>query len=139
MSLPLPEGPYTPSAPSGGTDDYRCFLLDPGITSDTFLSGVEVVPGNAAVVHHAILFHVPADQAAAAERVDAESPGQGWTCFGGSGIPTGGGPGSQLADAGWLGAWAPGGEPRVLRGSRGHAHGRRFQGGPAAALQPARR
>ena len=111
LSLPLPEGPYTPSAPSGGTDDYHCFLLDPGITSDTFLSGVEVVPGNAAVVHHAILFHVPADQAAAAERVDAESPGQGWTCFGGSGIPAGGGAGSQLADAGWLGAWAPGGEP----------------------------
>ena len=111
LSLPLPEGPYTPLAPNGGTDDYRCFLLDPGITSDTFLSGVEVVPGHAAVVHHAILFHVPADQAAAAERVDAQSPGQGWTCFGGSGIPSGGGPGSQLADAGWLGAWAPGGQP----------------------------
>ena len=28
--------PYTPSAPSGvGTDDYRCFLLDPKLTHDT--------------------------------------------------------------------------------------------------------
>ena len=27
---------YTPSAPKGVTDDYRCFLLDPKQAGDTF-------------------------------------------------------------------------------------------------------
>lgn len=111
VSLPLPEGPYTPSAPNGGTDDYRCFLLDPGVRQDTFLTQAEVVPGDASLVHHAILFRVAPDQVGAAERMEAESPGQGWTCFGDSGIPRGDGPAGRLDDSGWLGAWAPGSEP----------------------------
>ena len=58
---------YTPSAPSGvGTDDYRCFLMDPGITSSTFLTGVGILPDNPRVVHHAILFRLRADRVAAA-------------------------------------------------------------------------
>jgi hypothetical protein len=100
---------YTPSA-SGG-DDYRCFLLDPGVTEDVFVTGVDVAPGNEDVVHHVILFRVPPDQLEAAEAVDAESPGQGWTCFGGSGLDRVGG---SLDDAPWLGAWAPGGGERVM-------------------------
>ena len=32
MTLEMPAA-YTPSAPTGvGTDDYRCFLLDPHLT-----------------------------------------------------------------------------------------------------------
>ena len=111
VDLPLPGGPYAPNAPNGGTDDYRCFLLDPDVRDDTFLTRAEVVPGNASLVHHAILFRVAPDQVAAAERTDAQSPGQGWTCFGDSGIPREAGPAAQLDDAGWLGAWAPGSEP----------------------------
>ena len=39
MSLRIPKT-YTPSAPNGvGTDDYRCFLLDPHLTRDAFLTG----------------------------------------------------------------------------------------------------
>ena len=39
----MPE-PYTPSAPTGvGTDDYRCFLLDPELTEDAFLTGIDVL------------------------------------------------------------------------------------------------
>ena len=111
---------YTPSAPTGvGTDDYRCFLLDPGVTEDSYVTGFDVLPGNRKVVHHVILFRVPADKVAAARAKDAATPGEGWTCFGGSGIggdPGGGAPGdggNPLDDAPWLGAWAPGGSEQV--------------------------
>ena len=37
---------YTPSAPYGtGTDDYRCFLLDPHLTQDAFITGLNILPG----------------------------------------------------------------------------------------------
>ena len=37
---------YTPSAPTGvGTDDYRCFLLDPELDEDAWLTGTQVLPG----------------------------------------------------------------------------------------------
>ena len=56
LDLVMPEA-YSPSAPTqGGTDDYRCFLLDPSLEQDTFVTGVDVRPGNPDVVHHVILF-----------------------------------------------------------------------------------
>jgi hypothetical protein len=110
MTLEMPAD-YTPSAPNGvGTDDYRCFLLDPHLTEDTWLTGTNVLPGNPAVVHHVILFRVPADKVAEAEQIDASTPDEGWTCFGGSGLS---GEFSNLDDAAWLGAWAPGGDESV--------------------------
>jgi hypothetical protein len=102
---------YTPSSAGPGNDDYRCFLLDPEVGKDGFVTGVDVAPGNDAVVHHVILFRVPPDQVEAAEAVDAETPGPGWTCFGGSGLDRVGG---SLDDAPWLGAWAPGGGEQVM-------------------------
>lgn len=102
---------YTPSPPSTGTDDYRCFLLDPKLSRDAVVTGVDVVPGNPEVVHHVILFRVPPQQVSRAQALDAEQPGQGWTCFGGSGVDN---QGASLDAAPWLGAWAPGGGERVL-------------------------
>ncbi len=107
---------YTPSAPGKGTDDYRCFLLDPEVAADSFVTGVDVAPGNEAVVHHVILFRVPPDQVGAASAVDKDAPGEGWTCFGGAGLE---GTGGTLEDAPWLGAWAPGSGERVLPGDIG--------------------
>jgi hypothetical protein len=102
---------YTPSAPTGsGTDDYRCFLLDPKIASDQFVTGFNVLPGNPDVVHHVIMFRVLPDGVAHAEQLDAQTPGPGWTCFGTSGM---GGAGAEIDDAPWLGAWAPGGREQV--------------------------
>jgi hypothetical protein len=101
---------YTPSAPNGtGTDDYRCFLLDPHLQKDAFLTGTFVQPGNPDVVHHVILFAVPPGMVAEAEAMDAGSDGEGWTCFGGSGLRDNDG----LNSAPWLGAWAPGGKESV--------------------------
>jgi predicted small lipoprotein YifL len=101
---------YTPSAPTGvGTDDYRCFLLDPKVARDSFITGFNVLPGNPDVVHHVILFRVPPDLVDDAERKDAATPGQGWTCFGTSGLDNDG----SIDDAPWLGAWAPGGSEQL--------------------------
>lgn len=109
-TLAMPGGSYTPAAPPGGQDEYRCFLMDPGLRSPTFVTGAGVLPGASGAVHHAILFQVAPDQVGDAERADARDPGLGWTCFGGTGLPGRGGAGavSALDSAPWLAAWAPG-------------------------------
>ena len=108
LDLRMPTA-YRPSAPKGVTDDYRCFLLDPGLTSDTSVTSARIEPGQAKVVHHVILFRVPAAQVAAARGLDASAPGPGWSCFGGTGLPAGeGGLVESLDDASWVAAWAPG-------------------------------
>lgn len=109
VDLKLPE-PYSPQAPTTGTDDYRCFLLDPEIERDMFVTGIDVAPDRAEIVHHVILFRVPPHRVKSALAHDAGEVGQGWTCFGGSGLGGAGG----LDDAPWIGAWAPGGGERVL-------------------------
>ena len=103
---------YTPSAPYDvGTDDYRCFLLDPELDRDTWLTGTHVLPGNPDVVHHVILFQVPPEQVEAAETKDASEEGEGWTCFGGTGLDRF----TDVDDASWIGAWAPGGKESVVQ------------------------
>ena len=102
---------YMPKAPTTGTDDYRCFVLDPRLTKDRFVTGFDITPGQPAEVHHVILFRVPPSAVAAARARDAESNGHGWTCFGGTGL---GSRGANLDDAPWVGAWAPGGRENVL-------------------------
>ena len=115
VTLRMPE-PYEPSAPHGaGTDDYRCFLLDPGLDRDAWLTGTNVLPGNPDVVHHVILFRVPPDQVDSAESMDAATTGEGWTCFGGTGLDVV----ESLDDAPWLGAWAPGGAETVNQAGYG--------------------
>jgi hypothetical protein len=116
VTLHLPGGPYRPSAPGAGRDDYRCFLIDPRLTADAFVTGSDVLPGNSAVVHHAILFAVPPGQVPAAQRQDAEAAGDGWSCFGGSALQqSGDDPVRNLDRAPWLAAWAPGGGETVMR------------------------
>jgi len=113
VDVEVPE-PYSPKAPTTGTDDYRCFLLDPGMKKDMFVTGIDVVPDRAEIVHHVILFRVPANGVESALAHDEATEGQGWTCFGGSGLG-----GGSLDNAPWIGAWAPGGGERVLAGDLG--------------------
>jgi len=111
VRLAMPEA-YTPSAPYGtGTDDYRCFVLDPHLTRDAFITGLNILPGTPSVVHHVILFRLPPSSMAAAEDRDAAEPGEGWTCFGDTGLRA---QGESLDQAPWLGAWAPGGSEQVM-------------------------
>jgi hypothetical protein len=91
---------YTPTPPQGAADDYHCFILDPGIAADTFVTGYDIEPGDARVVHHVALYAPTNAQAeAAAEALAAASPVPGYTCFGG--------PGNGV-NATNFGAWIPG-------------------------------
>jgi mono/diheme cytochrome c family protein len=81
--------------PEGGLlakhDEYRCFLLDPQLDHDMFMTGYEVIPGNDALVHH--LLAMPVDPTIVVEggltnmqvmqALDDESPERiGWPCLG---------------------------------------------------------
>ena len=57
------------------------------------------------IVHHVILFRIPASAAAEAKALDAASAGAGWSCFGGIGVSSGQ---QALENAPWISAWAPG-------------------------------
>jgi hypothetical protein len=92
LSMPVS---YTPQT---SPDDYRCFVLDWNQTTDKFVTGFRVVPGNPKVVHHVIAYLAAPDQVAKVQAKDAADPLPGYTCFGGPGAG---------ADT-WLGAWAPG-------------------------------
>ncbi|TKC97918.1 hypothetical protein [Polyangium fumosum] len=89
---------YTPHPADDQPDDYRCFIVDPGLATDAFITGYDIQPGDARVVHHVALFALPnAEIEAGAAALDAAEEGPGYTCFGGPGVP-----------ASVLGAWAPG-------------------------------
>jgi len=119
ITLHMPGGVYHPQAEAGGTDDYRCILLDPHLTRNVFLSGVVLQPGNAALVHHAILYRVDPAEVPAAQAKDATDPRLGWSCFGGPGVRADeAGAQSQLDGAPWVAAFATkGGEQRFAAGT----------------------
>ena len=75
---------HLPSAPNNGTDDYRCFLLDPKVNQDSIIKSVQFIPQKKDYVHHAIMFRVT--NADLAEAQAADQNGKGWPCFGGSGL-----------------------------------------------------
>jgi hypothetical protein len=109
LDLKMPTA-YVPSAAKGVTDDYHCFLLDPKQSHDGFVTSARIDPGQPKIVHHVILFRVPASQVADAKRLDAGDSGPGWSCFGGTGLPAGDATGiaDSLNNANWIAAWAPG-------------------------------
>ncbi len=82
---------------SGNSDEFRCFSIDPGLTQDAWLTGLQVLPGNPEVVHHVLVFSDPAAESAGLVGDDGT-----YDCFGGSGLSEGGA---------LLGAWAPGAFP----------------------------
>ena len=106
-----PRRAYLPHAPGGGIDDYHCFLLDPGLARSAFVTGAVIRPQRTGIVHHVILYEVTGAQAVAARRLDAESGGKGWTCFGGPDLPpdlAGAGAIDRLGQPPWIAAWVPG-------------------------------
>jgi len=124
-TISLEGHPYTPKAPSGGTDDYHCTLVNPHVTKNSYIVSAQFTP-NSVEVHHAILFLIPPSLAATAKADD--KGGKGWTCFGESALPNSlptqtSGPGkatdtaavtkgkgfqNQISNTPWLTAWAPG-------------------------------
>ncbi|MCP4806658.1 MAG: hypothetical protein GY913_29140 [Proteobacteria bacterium] len=82
----------------GADDDYRCFIIDPGLTEDGYVTAFEIDPGDPEIVHHVIVYH-PSDEAALASAYELEEDagGNGYTCFGGPNV-----------DSSMVAAWAPG-------------------------------
>ncbi|MCA9102598.1 MAG: redoxin domain-containing protein [Planctomycetales bacterium] len=74
--------------PADGVVDYQYFEVDPGWEEDTYISSIEARPGNAAVVHHILVFVRPPE--------GKRSPRS-----------------ARLRD-GWVGAYAPGFRPEIL-------------------------
>lgn len=102
---------FTPVAVGGGlakSDEYRCFELQNPTGRDVFLTGYDVIPGNAAIMHH-VIGHVvdmegPSWSGGQTNRERAEvlsTDGRdGWPCFSGAG--------DGIRDSGAPINWAPG-------------------------------
>jgi hypothetical protein len=91
---------YAPVAQGGAlaaNDDYHCFLVDPKLSAQRFITGYDIVPGSPEIVHHVVVSVVdpeaPGEDMAAGvtnaevmAELDAESPDKvGWSCFGAAG------------------------------------------------------
>jgi hypothetical protein len=102
--------PYRPVPPNGGTDEYRCMLLDPKLTKAAYLTGSQFQPQNVPIAHHALVFVVPPTGAAEARARDAADPGEGYTCFGDAG----------LTESTWADTWTPGVRETLLDEDAGY-------------------
>ena len=111
VSISMPE-PYMPSPPNGGTDEYRCILIDPQLTKPGFLTGTQFEPQNTRILHHALINIVKPEDAAVARAKDDANPGQGWTCFGSDDL----GPEHQTE---WVDTWTPNGTETILKDDAG--------------------
>lgn len=97
VEIEMPE-PYTPTASIGPSDDQRCFLIDWPLDAESYVTGLELVPGRRELVHHAVVYAIPEAQVGIYEALDDNSEAPGWSCPGGV---------LQSADA-YIGAWVPG-------------------------------
>ena len=117
--MQLPGGAYRPEPAAGSLEDYRCFLLDPDLDADSYLTGSGFLADNQLVVHHAIVYRVDPERVADAQDKDDADDDTGWSCFGGPGVESTGDPIAALDDAAWLSAWAPGGGESTFREGTG--------------------
>ena len=108
-----PSRSYLPKAAVGGLDDYHCFLLEPNLKQDEYVTSALIEPQRPTIVHHVILFEAAGENATEARRLNAASGGNGWTCFGGPGLSethptTDSATGDRLGAPPWIAAWVPG-------------------------------
>lgn len=89
-------GPTESYVTSGDDDEFICFVIDPALSQDSWLTGLQIQAGNPEVVHHVLVFDDPNQSSLAL----ADEHGR-YDCFGSSGI----------GDAQLLAAWAPGAFP----------------------------
>ena len=117
-----PPRAYTPHAPGGAIADYHCFVLDPKLKQNVFVTGALIRPQRTGIVHHVILYEAAGTQAAAADRKNRASGGEGWTCFGGPGLPfdlSSSDSASRLGQPPWIAAWVPGHTTNALPAGTG--------------------
>ncbi len=90
-----------------GSDEYRCFVLDPKLDADRWVNAVEIQPGNRVMDHHIVLY--VDKKGTISTRMDAEDPAPGYECFGSPGFQA-----SQLA------GWGPGISAKIYPEGVGH-------------------
>lgn len=124
--VPEPKG-----TPGKMFDDYRCFPIETGSDAEQFLTGFEVLPGNASIVHHVVGFKVDPEReltggitnGAIMSLLDNKDEKPGWECFGAAGE-------NVLIDGVPI-TWAPGGGALNFPGGTGV----RFKPGEVVVLQ----
>jgi mono/diheme cytochrome c family protein len=86
--------PYTPSF-RDGENDYRCFRMDLNNPDTTYLTGMEAILDNVAIVHHIVIYN--------ANNTEPDTDPTGFSCSG-------------FGESGWdyLAGWAPGAQPLEL-------------------------
>ncbi|MDP9285894.1 MAG: monooxygenase [Actinomycetota bacterium] len=107
----MPPKAYAPHAAGGGIDDYHCFLLDPKLKQNAFVTAALIRPQRTGIVHHVILYEAAGAQTAAAGQLNAAHRGEGWSCFGGPNLPldtNAKGAFDRLGQPPWIAAWVPG-------------------------------
>jgi len=117
-----PPKAYQPHAAGGAIDDYHCFVLDPKLTQDAYVTGALIKPQRTGVVHHVILYEAAGAQATEATQLNAANGGKGWTCFGGPGLPfdlSSSDSVSRLGQPPWIAAWVPGHTTNALPNGTG--------------------
>jgi hypothetical protein len=101
-----------PIAVAGTKDLHTCVVLDPAFAADSFVTGRQITPGNAKILHHVVSYLIPPNSGESKDeliaRVRAASGaevGGRYDCFGGPRLP---GIAFEMLDA-----WAPGGIPNL--------------------------
>jgi hypothetical protein len=90
------DAPYTIAA--DGPDVYRQFVIQPNLTEDAWVQGVEIRSAGTGALHHVLVW---LDSTGDARRLDADDAGPGFRKMG-------------FKRTGALGGWAVGGGPRIL-------------------------
>ena len=138
--VPRQDQVLTMSTPYQGTgeikNDYRCFLLDPGFTEPTFMTGYQFLPDERQVLHHVIVYRVSGGARAEADRQDGKDGRPGWPCFVGTGLPSsnpaaGNGDGNGNGLSYMVGGWVPGQRPADF----GEGAGMLFEPGDLLVMQ----
>ena len=79
VSLRVPA--YTGSF--NNVNDYRCFVLDPKVKQDTYLTGYTFIADQVQELHHAQVFQISDEQLAYSATKDGADGKPGWSCYGG--------------------------------------------------------
>jgi hypothetical protein len=95
------------TTPRDINDNYRCFLMQGTFDKDTYITAVNIVPGQASTVHHVQIHTIPAAGMAQAQKMEGSDGNPGWNC----GV---GGTAGLIAGDYNLFSWRPGSQTAVF-------------------------
>ena len=61
-------------------DDYRCRIIDPEFVDENWVTSIETRPDETRVLHHSLIFKLPAGLRGEADDLDGSDGAPGWTC-----------------------------------------------------------